>query len=84
MEAEALGWLLERSNPSVRMFALTDVLGMDRDDPRVTESKQAIMKWRPVVAKRAQRDSGFWPPGRTSYTPKFTSSVWRLVLLGAL
>lgn len=85
MKAEALSWLLESSNPAVRMFTLTDVIGRPPDDWDVMKAREAILKWRPVAAlKRAQKGKGYWPPESTSYEPKFTSNVWPLMLLGEL
>lgn len=85
MKAQALDWLLERSNPAVRMLTLTDILRRPLRDADVAASRQEVLKWRPVVAlERAQGDRGYWPPEKTSYTPKFTSTVWQLMLLGEL
>lgn len=85
MKAKALNWLLEPSNPSVRMHTLTDVLGRGLRDPEVTEARRKLLKWGPVSAlRRAQKGMGFWPPQTTSYEPKFTSTVWQLILLGEL
>lgn len=38
------GWLLEKDNPSVRYFALTDILGKPENDSKVREAKDEIMK----------------------------------------
>ena len=85
MKADALSWLLEPSNPPVRYFALTDVLGKSPDDEEVKLAREGILACRPVTSlKNAQGGKGHWPPDRSSYNPKFTSTVWQLMLLGEL
>ncbi|MDE1854375.1 MAG: hypothetical protein KGI38_11605 [Thaumarchaeota archaeon] len=85
MKAEALPWLLEPSNPPVRMFTLTDILSKPADDKEVRAARQSTLSYRPVSAlKKAQGKRGYWPPDDTCYNPKFTSTVWQLQLLGEL
>jgi len=85
LKALALDWLLEPSNPSVRMLTLTDVLGRSEKDSEVNAARDEIVSSRPVVdMRKAQGKRGYWPPERSSYNPKFTSTVWPLILLGEL
>lgn len=85
VKAEALPWLLERSNPPVRMFALTDILGKPEDDMKVEEAKRRISSYGPIRKLRnAQKGKGYWGPDHTCYNPKFTSTVWQLQLLGEM
>lgn len=83
MKAEALPWLLDSSNPSVRMLTLTELMGRRADDEEVRIARKSIASSKPVTAmKRAQGSRGYWPPDDNSYNPKYTSSVWPLMLLG--
>jgi hypothetical protein len=85
VKAEALPWLLEDSNPAVRMFTLTDVLGRPLDDEEVRIARESIVSYEPVTAlKEAQGGSGYWPPEDNSYHPYFTATVWQLMLLGEI
>jgi hypothetical protein len=85
VKAEAVPWLLEASNPSVRLFTLTDVLGRPPGDPEVKAARESILDSKPVVAlKRFQGGKGHWPPDDGCYEPKFTSTVWQLMLLGEM
>lgn len=85
MKAEALPWLLEKSNPAVRMFTLTDVMGRPADDKEVRAAGESTLSYRPVVEmKKAQGRRGYWPPDDSCYNPKFTSTVWPLMLLGEM
>ena len=85
MKAESLPWLLDPSNPSVRMLTLTDVMGRSPDDEEVNIARESIVSYRPVtMLKKAQGGRGYWPPDDSSYNPKFTASVWQLMLLGEI
>jgi len=44
LKADPTDWLLERDNPSVRCFALTDILERSESDPEVMKTKGEIMK----------------------------------------
>jgi hypothetical protein len=85
MKAGALSWLLEESNPSIRYLTLTDVMGESPDGKHVRAQRGKILRYGPVeTLKKAQRGKGYWPPSKTCYEPKFTSTVWQLMLLGEL
>lgn len=43
------------------------------------------LSYRPVrKVLRAQTANGYWPPDDTCYTPKWTATVWPLMLLGEM
>jgi len=85
MKADALPWLLEADNPSVRLFTLVDVLGRRKSDRDVKLADEAVPSYEPVKKLlRAQRGNGYWPPANTCYSPKFTATVWALNLAGEL
>jgi len=44
LKADVIDWLLEESNPSVRYFALTELLNKPIEDTEVVEAKKAIME----------------------------------------
>src|SRR5712692_4472744 len=80
-----LDWLLEKSNPSIRFHALHDVLGRSPDDKEVREAQKRIRNSslvRRILGKRNKK--GYWPPENTFYSPKWTASVWPLMLLGEI
>jgi hypothetical protein len=67
------------------MFTLTDVMDKPLDDEEVGIARKSIISYRPVtVLKKAQGKRGYWPPDDDSYNPKFTSTVWQLMLLGEI
>ena len=85
MKAQALQWLLEPSDPPIRAHTLTDVLGRSPDDPEVKAARETTLSYKPVVTMmKRQGGRGYWPPDDTCYNPKFTSTVWQLMLLGEM
>jgi hypothetical protein len=85
VKAEALPWLLEDSNPAVRCLTLTDILAKGPDDAEVRTARKSLLAYGPVQAlKKSQNTKGYWPPDDGCYNPKFTSTVWQLMLLGEM
>ena len=61
LRADPTDWLLEGDDPSVRYFALTDILGRPESAPEVKEVKAQIMESGPVSRILArQTDEGYW------------------------
>src|SRR2546421_12359594 len=85
MNPQGLDWLLEREDPPVRFFALRDILGRSPNSKEVLEARDQIRKYSPVrKVLNARIKDGYWPPKETCYTPKWTSTVWPLMLLGEM
>ncbi len=85
MQEPGLEWLLETNNPSVRYHTLRDVLGRSPNDSEVRKARQRIQT-SSIVKKilRTRNKKGYWPPDQTFYSPKWTASVWPMMLLGEL
>jgi len=47
--SDVLPWLMERSDPSVRYWTLTRLLGRPEDDAEVAEARQVIMARGPAA-----------------------------------
>ena len=58
---EAIDWLLEDGNPSVKYFTLVDLLEKSKDDSEVLDAKEQIMKSE-VIQKilLKQNPGGYW------------------------
>jgi hypothetical protein len=85
MKAEALRWLLEPADPPIRMFTLTDVLGKPSHDEEVKTIREKTRDYGPVQdLKRAQTTGGYWMPEDSCYDPKFSATVWQLMLLAEM
>lgn len=78
-------WLLEEGNPSVNYWTLTRLLGWDEGDPKVRDTRKAIMKAGPAVDILAHyAGNGRWEEERCFYTLKYMSTHWQLLLLAEL
>jgi hypothetical protein len=80
-----LDWLLEKSNPSVRYFTQTKLLGLDVAHPEVVETKKEIMTIGlvPKILDK-QLDAGNWGTENNFYLEKYKGTVWQLIVLAEL
>jgi hypothetical protein len=80
-----LEWLLEENQPSIRYFALTDLLDRPPDDPEVRTSRARITEtgWAADIL-RNQNPAGWWVTGDELYRPKYLSTNWMLLTLSDL
>jgi len=80
-----LDWLLEETNPSVRYFALHDILSKGENHPQVVAAKRAIPESK-VVKKILERQNsgGYWEEPFNPYHPKYRSSYWQIMTLAQL
>jgi hypothetical protein len=78
-------WLLEPSDPSVRYWALKDLLDLEEDHPDVVAARDAIME-SPIVTAilEAINPEGYWENQDDMYLPKYTASTHQLLILAEL
>lgn len=82
LKADPSEWLLERNNPSVRYFALTEILGKTEDDSDVREAKGEIMKTGAVPKILGKQSyEGCWETPNNFYTAKYKGTMWQLIIL---
>lgn len=85
LKADPTEWLLEKENPSVRYFALKDLLDRPEEDQDVQATKLDIMQKGMVpgiLAKQQEPEYMKNYPG--FYTRKYGGLVWTLILLAEL
>jgi hypothetical protein len=80
-----LDWLLEADQPSVKFYALTDLLGREEKDQEVKQTYSEISKrgWAYDILKLQNR-SGYWERRKNLYRPKYTATNWRAIVLSDL
>lgn len=85
LKADPVDWLLEKDNPSVRYFTLTQILDKSQADPEVQEAEKEIML-SGVVPKilAKQHAGGYWEEPEKFYTAKYKGTVWQLIILAEL
>jgi len=86
LKGDPITWLLEPdpANPSIRYFALRDLLERPTSDPDLQAAQAAIMESGPVpVILDAQSPDGHWQKPGGGYG-KYRGTVWQIMLLGEL
>jgi len=82
---KAVEWLLDSKNPAVRYWTLKDILGKPETDDEVIQAREHIASWTPVAEYlREQHSDGYWGFGEDVYWPKWTATVWSLILLAEI
>ena len=85
LKADPTAWLLEEENPSVRYFALKDLMEKTEDDAAVRDAKQKIMATGLVPEiLRMQRKDAYLQAFPRFYTNKYKGLVWQLIVLAEL
>ena len=83
---DVINWLLEKENPSVRYYTLTDLLERKSEDSEVKEAKQQIMKTG-IIPKILSKQNlkGYWGIAEDFYVrSKYKGTVWSLIILAEL
>jgi len=82
---EVIGWLLEKNQPAVRYFALSNLLGRRGRPTEVREAYSDIPKrgWAYEILSLQERD-GYWRSPKSLYTPKYTATNWMCLILSDL
>ncbi len=81
----ALTWLLEPDPPGVRYLALRDLLDRPPDDPELLAARQDAYIRGPIgVILDHMEPEGYWCEPGPGYYPKYSSTVWSLILLAQL
>ena len=87
MRQDVINWLLDESQPAVRYFTLTDILGRERNDAEVREAYSQISRkgWGFEVLS-LQNGKGYWQskPRGSLYGPKYTATNWMALILSDL
>lgn len=82
---EVLKWLLEPEQPAVRYHTLLHLLDYGENDYEARKARSNIPKlgWAHEILK-VQKPPGFWESRRDLYLPKYTATIWRLIVLADL
>jgi len=85
LKSDPIDWLLETNNPSVRYFALLELLDKSGSNKEVKVAKDDIMRIGtvPFILSK-QNDQGFWAGPDKFYTSKYKGAAWQLIILAEL
>jgi hypothetical protein len=82
---DPLPWLLDTASPGVRYLALRDLLDLPANDAELRAARQQAHKAGPIAAiLEAMHPDGYWVEPGPGYYPKYTSTVWSIILLAEL
>ena len=85
LHADPMPWLLEAADPGVRYLALRDLLELPPGDRELKNARKTAHKDGSIALVLDQMDAeGYWVKPGPGYNPKYTSTVWALILLAQL
>jgi len=85
LHADPRSWLLDPERPAVRQLALRWLDDRDAEDPEVVAARTSAMAAAPIAPILAAQDpEGWWAKPGPGYGPKYTGSVWSLIVLEQL
>lgn len=79
----ALEWLLEADDPAVRYLARRDLTSCTLEELMLLQEKAHTAGPIPLILEK-MNPAGFWVQPGAGYYPKYTSTVWSIVLLSQL
>ncbi len=84
-ESEVMEWLLEPEEPASRYGALVSLLGKGEESEEVRRARAAISErgWAAGILRK-QKPQGFWESRDNLYRPKYTATIWNLIVLADL
>lgn len=85
LRSDSLPWLLESENAGVRYLAMRDLLDLSPDDKQLRSARTSAHKQGPIaeILSQMTRD-GYWVNPGPGYNPKYTSTVWSIIMLAQL
>jgi hypothetical protein len=79
----AIDWLLEPAEPGVRYLALRDLV--KSNEKEIRKARQAAHAEGPIAAILSNMEpEGYWVKPGHGYNPKYTSTVWSIIMLAQL
>jgi hypothetical protein len=85
LNADPLPWLLDVESPDVRYVALRDLVGLEHGDPELRAARKRAYRLGPIATVLdAMHADGYWEAPGPGYNPKYTATVWSLILLAQL
>ncbi len=82
-QPEVIQWLLEPEDPGVRYLALRDLVKANSHELE-TDRQQAYLRGQISVILDKMNQEGYWVQPGSGYYPKYTGTVWSVILLAQL
>jgi hypothetical protein len=87
IQPDTMEWLLEEDpvNPSIRYFAFKDLMDLSDEDHDLMDAQSELMRTGPVATILSHmQPEGYWERSDVLYYPKYTGTVWQIILLAQL
>jgi hypothetical protein len=85
LRKDTLPWLLEPDNPGIRYLALRDLLDLSPEARELKSARKAAHKEGPIAEVLSHMNKeGYWVEPGPGYGPKYSSTVWSIILLAQL
>jgi hypothetical protein len=85
LKGDSLAWLLEPENIGVRYLALRDLVNSGENSPELSNARAAAHQQGPITKiLDNMHPQGYWEKPGPGYLPKYTSTVWAILLLAQL
>lgn len=85
LKGDSFSWLRASEKPVVRYLTLRDLQGLPPDDPELLAARELAHTQGEIAAiLAAMHPDGYWVKPGPGYSPKYTSTVWALILLAQL
>ena len=85
LKGDAIRWLLEPDDAGVHYLALRDLLDKSHQDAELIEARQNAHKHGPIhTILEKMHPEGYWEKPGPGYLPKYSSTVWSIVMLAQL
>ncbi len=85
LDSWALNWLMDPGDSGVRYLAMRDLLGLAPDEPQLVQQRDIAHHEGPIAEiLNAMNKEGYWELPGSGYYPKYTGTVWSILLLAQL
>lgn len=85
LKGDSLSWLLQNADPGVRYLALRRVVGLPEGDAQLAAARREAHQSGPInLVLDKMHPEGYWVKPGPGYSPKYSSTVWSLILLAQL
>ncbi|MBN2500380.1 MAG: hypothetical protein JXB38_06390 [Anaerolineales bacterium] len=85
LDTDLLTWLLEPDTPGVRYLALRDLCDLPEESEEFLAARKQAYTESPIATiLEAMHPEGYWDEPGPGYLPKYTSSVWAVIMLAQL
>jgi hypothetical protein len=85
LQKDTIPWLLEPQDAGVRYLALRDLLELSPEDHQLKSARKSAHKDGPIAAILAKMNTeGYWVKPGPGYNPKYSATVWSIILLAQL